>query len=216
MSTTPSDRTNPRAPRGGLDLARRLSTASVKSRLIGMVSIVAALWLVSVLVAAIGLLSAKSTATGGNKSFPAYETERDAYEGWLTQDDQSNMAAALASLHEASQQKLLNQTLGEIEEGHTQALGALSKLARIAPTAAEKAATRRTISDLAVYSGFTEKVKQAIAAGETTRAIHLVTVENAEASGKAQEDFNELGETLSAGVRRAQASMASFRSTARC
>lgn len=190
-------------------LTARLRGLSIRSRLIAMVAVVAVLWLVSVLVSATGLLSAKNVATGGNMSFPAYEVERDARGSWLTQDDQSNMAAALFSLREPSQQKLLAQTLGEVEQGHTQTLKALHKLIAIAPTGAERATGRKTLVDLAAYNAYTVQMKSAIAAGEARRAVHLITVENAQASAAVQQDLNSLSATLAAGVRSAEASTGS-------
>jgi methyl-accepting chemotaxis protein len=184
----------------------RLRNMTVKARLIAMVAALSALWLLSVGIAAHGLLSAKSTINTSKGGFPAYAVERDAYEGWLTEDDQSNMAAALAALHEPSQQELLNATLAQITQGHEQADASLSKLATLSP--ALSAAAQSTLADVTAYNVFTKKIVSAIGAGETTLAIHLVTVENATISNKTQEDFTQMGNTLAAAVTSTKAKLA--------
>jgi len=172
----------------------------VKTRLIVLVAVLGGLWVISMAVATQGLKTAKDKAQASSQGFPAFQTERAAYEGWLTDDDQSNMAAALASLHEASQQALLTATVGEIGQGHAQAVAALTKLAHTAPLPAVRSEAVSTLSDLGTYNTFTERVKSAIAAGRTTEAIHLMTLDNVTISGKTQEDFDHMGTTLAASV----------------
>jgi methyl-accepting chemotaxis protein len=174
---------------------------TVKARLIAVVAVLGGLWLISVGVATEGLLTAKSKAVASNAGFSAFQTERDAYEGWLTADDQSNMSSALASLHEPSQAALLKATLAQIGEGHELAVRSLTKLARTAPQPAVRAAARATLADVATYNTFTTRIESAIATDQTTRAIQLVAIENATISNKTQVDFNQMGSVLSAATR---------------
>jgi methyl-accepting chemotaxis protein len=207
MTTTTSPTTStssaPRAP-GAL---ARLKDTTVKARLIMMVAALSTLWLISVGVATHGLVSAKSTVNASKGGFPAYATERAAYEGWLTEDDQSNMAAALASLREPSQQALLKATLAQIAEGHEQALAGLTDLVKTSPEVGADA--RTTLADVTAYNQFTTRIVSAIDAGQTTLAIHLVTVDNATISNKTQEDFNRMGTDLAAAVTAEKAKLTS-------
>jgi methyl-accepting chemotaxis protein len=180
--------------------AKRPFQMTVKGRLIALVAVLGGLWLVSVGVAAQGLLTAQSKAKASNAGFAAFQSERTAYEGWLTDDDQSNMASALASLNEASQKALLQATLAEIGQGHAQAVRALDTLVHTAPQPAVRVAAEATLADLATYNTFTRRVKSAIAGGRTAEAIHLMTVDNATISGRTQVDFNRMGSTLAASV----------------
>ena len=117
------------------------------------------------------------------------------------------MASALASLHEPSQQALLNATWQQVIQGHQQAVANLAALARHenAPTVAHLIAVTR--HDLAGYTAYTRQVGSAIKGGQTRQAIWIMSVENASISNKTQADFDALGAVLThqAGVVRAQA-----------
>jgi hypothetical protein len=56
------------------------------------------------------------------------------------------MASALSSLHEPSQQALLNATIALITEGHEQADAALRKLATLSPVM--RAGAQATLADV--------------------------------------------------------------------
>lgn len=139
----------------------------MKARLITMVAVLGAMWLISVGVAAQGLTSAKSTVNASKGGFPAYVVERDAYEGWLTEDDQSNMAAALASLHEPSQKELLDATLAQIAQGREQAYASLKELTTLSPVMST--AAQATVADVTAYNAFKQLAADP-AAGRRDRA----------------------------------------------
>jgi hypothetical protein len=143
----------------------RLKDTTVKACLIMMVAALNMLWLISVGIATHGLVSAKSSVNASTGGFPAYATERAAYEGWLTEDDQSNMAATLASLQEPSQKALLNATLAQITEGHEQADADLAQLLKTVPAISANA--RMTLADVNAYNEFTTRIVNAIAADQT-------------------------------------------------
>jgi len=195
ISTTEGT-SNRRELRGGI--LGRIQNSTVKARLIMMVSGIAIMWMLSVVIAANGLRSAQSTINSSKGGFPAYVAERDAYEGWLTADDQSNMAAALASLHDPTQRPLLDATLAQITEGHQQAVAGLAALDNLSPVM--RTAAQATLADVNAYNAFTERIKSAIAAGNTTLAIRLMTVDNATISNKTQADFDHMATTLAAAV----------------
>ena len=188
------------APAGRGSLAERLRHLSVRERLLGLVAALAVGWLLTLAVATVGLLQARSSVARANTDFNAYATERDAYEGWLTDDDQSNMAAALASIRDASQQPLLQATLAQITQGHQQALAALTALAHNAPTAPLRADATHTMSDMAAYNVFTERVVRDINAGRLRSAVKAVTISNADVSNQTQADFDSFGKAIAGEV----------------
>jgi methyl-accepting chemotaxis protein len=201
MTTTSTDSestTSKSSP--GRGVLGRLRDMTVRARLSAMVAILGGMWLISAGVATQGLLNARSMAGRSNAGFAAFQAEHSAYEGWLTDDDQSNMSSALASLHEPSQTALLNATLAQIGEGHEQAVNDLTTLMHTAPQASVRSDARSTLADLASYNGFTNQVKAAIATGDTTRAIALMSVENASISNKTQADFDQMSKVLAAAV----------------
>ena len=188
-------------------LMARLNNTNVRTRLLILAGVLAVIWVVANLVTATGLLSTKSSAHKATSAFNSFRTERDAYEGWLTQDDQSNMASSLASLHERSQQALLNATWQQVIQGHQQAVANLHLLARPSEDAPPRPhLVAVTQHDLAGYSAFTVQVGQAIQDGRTRYAIYLMSVKNANISNKTQADFNALSAvfTHQASVVRAQ------------
>ncbi len=207
-TTTDFEPTADNPGRTGFSLPH-LPELTVKGRLIAMVATLSCLWLVSVGVATQGLLSAKSDASPARSGFASYQTEHTAYEGWLTADDQTNMASALASLREPSQKALLDTTLEQIGDGHKQAVDALTALARTAAEPSVRAQARATLADIATYSGFTDEASRAIAAGQPVHAIHLITVSNASISNRTQADFDQMNKVLAAAVDAARAKISS-------
>jgi methyl-accepting chemotaxis protein len=193
-TTAPATDAQPRVKtglRGVLDL-------TVKGRLVAIIALLGAAWVLSVGIAANGLLTAQSKATASNNTFDAFQTERQAYEGWLTDDDQSNMSSALASQREPAEAGLLSATIGEVRQGHQQAVTALTKLAQSAPEPAVRAAAASTLADVAAYNNFTSQVLGDIEHGNVRSAIHIMTVGNAGISGTTQEAFNHMGTTIAA------------------
>jgi methyl-accepting chemotaxis protein len=168
----------------------------VRTRLIGLVLVLALVWAACVGIAGAGLLGTRSKVVGSNKTFQVFQAERDAYEGWLTDDDQSNMVSALASLHEASQQSLLDATIQQVHQGHAQAVSSLHELSKLAVGAGLPArfdaTVSRTIHDLSIYNGFTNDVLADVAAGNTRAAITVMSVTNANISNATQADFDAL------------------------
>jgi len=72
----------------------------VRGRLVCMSIALVALGAICVIVATSGLMGEKTKVHATNTVFNDFRTERNAYEGWLTADDQMNMYAALEVLHD--------------------------------------------------------------------------------------------------------------------
>jgi HAMP domain-containing protein len=151
-----------------------------------------------VVVATTGLIGQKGKVHQVSTVFKDFRTERDAYEGWLTADDQMNMYAALEVLQDPSQRHLANVTWGQVVQGHAQALSSLQWLIDNAFSPAIRAKAQSTLADLNSYYTFTQRMHHAVLAGNPREAVRLVTVNNAPSSNKTQADFDAMGKTLSA------------------
>jgi methyl-accepting chemotaxis protein len=175
-----------------------LGRLGVRGRLFALAIGLGALGAVCVVVALTGLIGQGGRVQDVNTTFTAFQNERDAYEGWLTSDDQMNMYVALAALKDPSQRQLANATWGQVVSGHAQALSKLSWLSAHASDPAIRAAARSTLNDMNAYYAFTLRMRAAIQAGNIAQGVRLVTVSNAPASGKTQSDFDRMGNALTA------------------
>lgn len=177
-------------------LRRAVSRLGVRGRLFGLAIGLTALGAVCVVVAVSGLIGQGSKVSSVNTTFRDFRTERNAYEGWLTADDQMNMYAALAVMSDPSQHQLMGVTWGQVVQGHAQAMSALTWLSAHASDSATKTASAGTLSDLNAYYVFTLRMHAAVLAGNPRLAVRLVTVSNAPASNKTQADFDSMGQAL--------------------
>lgn len=202
--TSSVDTGAPAASRAARTGARLLDRLTVRGRLLALASTLGALGIVCLLVAVSGLTGQKNKVHAGNVVFTNFRTERDAYEGWLTADDQMNMYAALEVLQDSSQQHLASVTWGQVVTGHAQAISALRWLAAHAVDPRIRARARSTLADLGAYYGFTRRMHDAARAGRFSRAVALVTVDNAPASNRMQADFDGMTAILSRASARRQ------------
>jgi methyl-accepting chemotaxis protein len=173
----------------------RLSSVGLRGKLFGLVAVLALVSAVCIGVAVNGLFSARSKSRQSQSMFNVFTQERTAYEGWLTDDDQSNMYAALIALNDPSQHALENTTWQQVLQGYQQANSGLSWLAAHAP-ASLRATVATLQSDLAGYNGFTQQVGADGRAAKAKATVQVMTVGNVNISNKTQADFN----TLSAAV----------------
>jgi methyl-accepting chemotaxis protein len=194
-SSTPG--TTAPAPRARAGLRRLLGRLGVRGRLFGLAIALVVLGGVCAIVATSGLIAQKGKVHSVDTVFKDFRTGRDAYEGWLTADDQMNMYAALEVLRDRSQRQLANVTWGQVVSGHQQAIAALHSLIAHASSAEIRAKAQSTLQDLNAYYAFTLQMHAAVLAGNPTRAVRLVTVNNAPASNRTQADFDAMGQTLS-------------------
>jgi methyl-accepting chemotaxis protein len=170
----------------------KLSFLGIRGKLFGLVAVLATVSLVCIGVAVTGLFSARSKSRQSESTFTLFSAEHNAYEGWLTDDDQSNMYAALVALQDRSQRALENTTWQQVLQGYQQASSSLAWLAGHAPTAAIQADVTTLRSDLAAYNSFTQQVGADGRAGKARQAVRVMTVGNVNISNQTQADFNAL------------------------
>ncbi|HVC25459.1 MAG TPA: HAMP domain-containing protein, partial [Acidimicrobiales bacterium] len=191
-----------RAPRAGSPgSTRRLADLSVSRRLIGLVAVLGVVWAACMGLSVQGLTSSKSKAVTASEATNALVAERNAYEGWLTDDDQSNMAAAVAALpRTASNVSLARVTSGQVRQGYAQARSSFATLDHLAGALGLPASflttLRVTEADLAGYNRFTDVVLADVAAWNPRGAISVMTVSNLQISNKTQADFNALNNAI--------------------
>jgi methyl-accepting chemotaxis protein len=174
-----------------------VSRLGVRGRLFGMAIALVVLGATCVVVATSGLMGQKTRVHSVNTVFKDFRTERAAYEGWLTADDQMNMYAALAVLRDAKQQhRLASATWGQVVQGHAQAVAALQWLIANAVDPKIRAAAKTTLGELGTYYAFTMRMRAAALAGHDVRAARLATIDNARSSNRTQADFDTMGQTI--------------------
>jgi len=116
------------APAG---ILQGVKTIGLRGRILGLAIGLMALGAVCGAVALSGLLTEKTKVNQVSTSFKDFRAERDAYEGWLTADDQTNMYAALGVLGDRYGRKpVLVATLLMIGIGTT-LIGVLPTFAQI-------------------------------------------------------------------------------------
>ncbi|MGO9753445.1 MAG: methyl-accepting chemotaxis protein [Solirubrobacteraceae bacterium] len=176
----------------------RLGGLGIRGRLVVLVLALAALSLACVGVAVSGLLSARSKSQQAAATFRVFEADRDAYEGWLSDDDQSNMYVALAALNDPGQRQQMAAEWQQVPQGYQQARVNLITVRSRVSSAAIRAAAASGLADLAAYNVFTQRVHADVLAGEVSLAVHVMAVDNTAISNKTQADFNHIGQALSA------------------
>ncbi|HLH65872.1 MAG TPA: HAMP domain-containing methyl-accepting chemotaxis protein [Solirubrobacteraceae bacterium] len=200
--------TSPHAQPGGQDATARLSSdprsqpavglgralgrLSIRTRLFALAAAVAVLGAVAVAVATSGLIGQKGKVHDVAATFRGFRTARNAYEGWLTADDQMNMYAALAILRQPGEQQLMAATWQQLAAGHAQAVSSLQTLIVSAPEARLRSAARAALADLNRYYAYTLRMRALVAAGRLRAGVHEVTVSNAGISNRVQADLQAI------------------------
>jgi methyl-accepting chemotaxis protein len=186
----------------------RAGGLGIRQRLSALVVVLGLLAAICIGIAVSGLLTARGNARASQMTFSAAQVERNAYEGWLVTDDQSNAYVAVASLRDptgkmpgitpAQTQAQFRQVLWQqAEQGHQQAQVALRSLVRSAPQAAVRRQAANALHALAGYNYFTNELHDKALAGDVTAAVYVATVSNAAVSNSLQSDFNAMGAELS-------------------
>jgi methyl-accepting chemotaxis protein len=179
-------------------VTHRLRHIGLRGRILGLAIGLMALGALCGAVALSGLLTEKSKVNDASTAFTNFRAERDAYEGWLTADDQMNMYAALGVLRDRSGRGLAAATWNQVVQGHAQAVTQLAWLQRHAVDVAIRQAATATLADVNTYYTYTMRMRAAFAAGRPGRAVRLVTVSNAPASNRTQAAFDAMGRTITA------------------
>ncbi len=192
----------------------KVVSIGVRGKLIGLVLALAAVSAICIGVAVNGLFTGRSKSKQSESTFTLFSNERTAYEGWLTDDDQSNMYAALVALKDPRQRNLENVTWQQALQGYHQASSGLTWLAGHAPSAQVRAMVATLRSDLETYNGFTRRVGFYGHSGDVVRAVKAVTVDNASISNQTQADFDKLSAAVTKQAAAINASVSSSASSA--
>jgi methyl-accepting chemotaxis protein len=177
-------------------VSRTIASIGIRGKLNAFMLAIILLCAACVGVALSGLFSARSKSRQSESTYTIFRTERDAYEGWLTDDDQSNMYAALVALHDPAQRGLELTTWQQVLQGYRQAATGLRWLARNAPSASVRSGVLATQADLSLYNRYTQAVGAAGARGDARRAVSLMTVGNVQISNRTQADFDRIGKLI--------------------
>ena len=177
-------------------ISQKLSALGIRGKLIGLVVALTAVAGVCLAVAVSGLFNARTKSHQSEATFKLFQTERNAYEGWLTDDDQSNMYAAVVALADPKQKQLAETTWQQALQGYQQADSNLKALAAMAPPAL-RSAVDTVRSDLAIYNGFTQQVGRYGHEGNAKATVRVMTVGNVNISNKSQTDFDALSAVVS-------------------
>jgi methyl-accepting chemotaxis protein len=192
----------PRSRRASVHPAiRRLQRLSVRGRLISLVGALAIGWVLMLGVGAGGLFQARTSISDATRDFNAYATEQTAFESWLSEDDESNIASALALTVHGSFNPNLQSALEELRADHTQAVVSLHVLARTAPVAAWRQLARRSLDDVSQYNSHTQTVLQDIHRGRAMSAVVADSANDLGAFLLTEADFNALGSSIALSVR---------------
>lgn len=184
---------------------------SLRGRLIGLLVVIVGLWLAGG--GLINLSSAKSAAHRSDSSFEAFRAFRDAYEGGLTDDGQSNLVSAVAALPATvANIRLERVRVAQISVGNHQTVSDLNRTMRLADPS-DRPAVRRLIAALAAFNPYTRLVLAGSARPDAEGAISEMAAGNLAISNKTQADFNVLNATFTAAVIAQRGVVASLAST---
>jgi methyl-accepting chemotaxis protein len=199
------------AQKTGADPARGtrvgLGSLTVRARLSALGTALAALLALVAVIAITGFSSVKSAYDADQIPGTNRDTAATAYQGWLTADDQTNMFAALAALHDRAEASLMGATWKQVLAGRAQATRSLDTLLRSALTPTVRAQTVQLVHDLAIYNGWTDRMYSAVVSlahpksaaqinSVTQQAVRDITTSNAAISNKVQTEFDHLRSTL--------------------
>jgi methyl-accepting chemotaxis protein len=203
------------APLSGSAHSNASNSGGIMSRLGGTVSarltaLGTALTLLLIVVAVIaitGFGSVKSAYNADQIPGTNRDTAAAAYEGWQAADDQTNMFAALAALHDAKQATLMATTWKQVLAGRAQADKNIGILEKNHLTPKGLALTQKLAKDLATYNIFTNDMYKLIsgisstatlaqATAQSNTAVQYITVDNATISNAVQGDFDTLRNQL--------------------
>jgi methyl-accepting chemotaxis protein len=169
-----------------------LANLTIRTRLITLTAALAAVCVILVVVSFASFSSVTSSKSDADKSSSQLTAAHDTYEGWLTQDDQSNMYAGLALLNIPSEHTLLTQTWAQVAQGEAQASSRVGDILKYPSTPSLIASVGQLRKDLTVYNGFTAQVRTDVLKGNFRAAMQVMAVGNANASNAVQADFNKV------------------------
>jgi methyl-accepting chemotaxis protein len=149
-----------------------------------------------IVVAVTSLLSQRSKLADVAAASAHQQTERSAYESWLTQSDRLSMTAALAALEDPTKNALLAATYAQAVTAGQQASASMRVLAAAGAGPAVRSATRSIIADLAAENAAMLRIHSAVAAGTPVQAVNLATAGSASVAARTRSDFQRLNQEL--------------------
>ena len=191
----------------GTSLLGRVGGLTVRARLLVLGGTLAGLLAVVAIIAFSGFSSINSAYNADQVPGSNRDTAAAAFEGWQQADDQMNMYAALAAVHDPAQKALLAATWQQVLQGRAQASSNLATMAKTALTPKVRALLNKIEAELPVYNGWTNKMyatlqsvknstNSAQVTAATLQAARYITVDNANVSNQTNADFNALRKQL--------------------
>ena len=156
----------------------RLPRLSIRSRLLLLGAVSTLSVLACVLIAYSAFASMSQHASNATRSHRIEVHAAAAFEGWLQDDDQSNMYVAVVALRDPAQRQLAETTFAQVAQGYQQAVSEMSQVQELVRSARERSLVQRIDADLASYNGFTTQMRAAAVAGQIQTAIRVMTVGN--------------------------------------
>jgi methyl-accepting chemotaxis protein len=169
-----------------------LTNLTIGKRLIALTAALGAVCVILVMVSFSSFSSITSSKSQAVDSSAQLTVVHDAYEAWLTQDDQSNMYVAIALLSDPSDQGLLNTTWRQVLQGEATARQAIAQIAHYPSSPELVTAVHQLSTDFAAYSVFTAQVRSDVLSGEISEAVQAMTIGNLKSSNGTQAAFNKI------------------------
>ena len=178
----------------------RLLGLSVKVKLIGVGIAISLIFGASITVAEINYHTLFERATAGASAYRLGPAVADAYEQWTTDDDQSNMYAALAVLGDPKQHALMEDSFKQVQAARAALNGPLADAARFAVTVRERQLVQQIGTQVIEYDRFTQTMRQRALAGDSHGALRTMAIDNASVSDALTKTFESLEQEARTGV----------------
>ncbi len=169
-----------------------LTNLTIRRRLIALTAALVAVCVILVVVSFSSFSSITSSKSQAADSSAQLTVVHNAYEAWLTQDDQSNMYVAIALLSDPSDQGLLNTTWRQVLQGEATARQAIAQIAHYPSSPELISAVHELATNFAAYSSFTAQVRSDVLSGEISEAVQAMTIGNLKSSNGTQAAFNKI------------------------
>jgi methyl-accepting chemotaxis protein len=169
-----------------------LARFSVRTRLVALVSLLLGTFLLSTFIASFGFSKTHSLTAYSQLGTDTQARASAANDGFLLDDDQSNMWAAVIALKDPAQQQLADDTWKQATDGRQQALDNLKATREIADLPSERALLDKADADFAAYDAFGQKAHALGLAGDILGAVRVLTVENSDVSLATAKDLSDL------------------------
>src|ERR1700744_6108111 len=162
--------------RKGAGLAGILSSVKVRTRLLVLAGVLGLLWALVVIFSMTGVGSVKHHDNSTN-AYRALQTQaRNAYQGWLTEDDVMHIYASLAVIGTPAARAEMKEMLAYINSEHTASVRGLNAVIAGSTTPKGQAEARKAVAILKSYEAFVSQVKTQVAADHALNADNIAAV----------------------------------------